>query len=97
MLRELAIKNQFYRLGGPPLCCALAAYTHAHPDHLSELRPRRSNRSITAAHIDGSQCGHSALIKTGQRTRSPTVIQEELAAEQAALERYEAMGDEFLN
>ena len=42
-----------------------------------------------------SQCGHSALIKTGQRTRSPTVIREELAAEQAALERYEAMGAEF--
>jgi hypothetical protein len=38
---------------------------------------------------------HSALIKTGQRTRSPTVIREELAAEQAALERYEAMGAEF--
>jgi DNA-directed RNA polymerase subunit RPC12/RpoP len=42
-----------------------------------------------------SQCGHSAFIKTGQRTRSPIVIREERAAEQAALERYEAMGAEF--
>ncbi len=42
-----------------------------------------------------TQCGHSTLIKTGQRTRSPTVIREELAAEQAALERYQAMGAEF--
>ncbi len=42
-----------------------------------------------------SQCGHCALIKTGERTRSPTVIREELAAEHAALERYEAMGAKF--
>ncbi len=44
-----------------------------------------------------SRCGHSALIKTGRRTRSPTVIREELAAEQAALERYQEMGAEFDN
>ena len=42
-----------------------------------------------------SQCGHSAFIKTGQRTRSPAVVREELAAEKAVLERYKAMGDEF--
>ena len=42
-----------------------------------------------------SRCGHSALINTGQRTRSPTVVREELAAEQAALERYQLMGAEF--
>jgi transposase len=42
-----------------------------------------------------SRCGHSALINTGQRTRSPTVVREELAAEQAALERYQEMGAEF--
>jgi hypothetical protein len=35
------------------------------------------------------------LIKTGKRTRSPTVIREEFAAEQAALERYQEMGAEF--
>jgi hypothetical protein len=38
---------------------------------------------------------YSAFIKTGQRTRSPTVVREELAAEQAVLERYKAMGAEF--
>jgi hypothetical protein len=42
-----------------------------------------------------SRCGHRALIKAGKRTRSPTVIREELAAEQAALERYQEMGAEF--
>jgi hypothetical protein len=42
-----------------------------------------------------SQCGHGAFIKTGQRTRSPIVVREERAAEQAALERYEALGAEF--
>jgi hypothetical protein len=42
-----------------------------------------------------SRCGHSALIKTGKRTRSPAVVREELAAEMAALERYQEMGAEF--
>jgi hypothetical protein len=42
-----------------------------------------------------SRCGHSALIRTGKRMRSPTVVREELAAEQAALERYQELGAEF--
>jgi hypothetical protein len=42
-----------------------------------------------------SRCGHNALIKTGKRTRSPAVVREELAAEKAALERYQEMGAEF--
>ena len=42
-----------------------------------------------------SQSGHDALIKTGKRMRSPAVVREELAAEKAALERYEEMGAEF--
>jgi hypothetical protein len=39
-----------------------------------------------------SQCRHGAFIKQGSRARSPTVTREERAAEQAAWDRYEAMG-----
>ena len=39
-----------------------------------------------------SQCGHGAFIKRGSPTRSPTVMHKERAAEQAAWDRYEAMG-----
>lgn len=42
-----------------------------------------------------SRCGHSTLIETGKRTRSPAVVREKLAAEMAALERYQEMGAEF--
>ncbi len=71
------------------------SHAHAHPDHLPELQPRRTTAASLPHILTCSQCGHSTLIKTGQRTRSPTVIREELAAEQAALERYEAVGAEF--
>ena len=35
------------------------------------------------------------MIETGKRTRSPAVVREKLAAEMAALERYQEMGAEF--
>jgi hypothetical protein len=39
-----------------------------------------------------SQCGHGAFIKSGKPARSQIVMREERMAEQAAWERYEALG-----
>jgi hypothetical protein len=74
---------------------AVAMRPNAHPDHVPKLQTRRANRGPAAAHLGLLAVRTSASIKTGKRTRSPAVVREELAAEMAALERYQEMGAEF--